>query len=820
MEVPGKGDGDTSRLLKLDITRLRLSSRATRVEDYLNDKLQTTADLEGLDILLENVQTQQELLKQQLLEAEQHLADATKTSEIHSSALLQQARQFKKQQADVDRRLLIVTRSETSDDAIEKFDADIRALQQLDIATGYVELLAQVEDLSAEARRNFKSSPQAALQPYLRLQKLAIALKEAQPAAEDAAPHLVDHVEKTAQHLWKQMKDTFAADFGKVLTRMKWPGKDVSLAGSLEHEWTDGVERLLDLQEPELNIQGDHVKPHEEPLVLLPLEVMVRPLDLRFQYHFHGDRPTNKLDKPEYFFSHIMGLLNSYDEFFATYLQPILRKRFKASNLSMTSIFIDSTSALITALLPMLRRKVFGVIPQIGKQPQLLSHFIHELMSFDTSLRDDWNYDGGNGVEGWKGLTWEVLVKQDWFGRWLEVEKTFALSRYRNIIEPPESFEIDYESVEPSATKPTNAAIRVNDLLETITDRYRPLPSFSQKLRFLIDIQIAIFDLFHVRLASFLDEYLMDTSSIMHTIQGVSSSGVKQKLPTEGLLGLERLVRVYGSAEYLEKKMRDWSDDVFFLELWEELQDRARAHAPQGQKKKTVGGNMTVEHVADKTSAAVGNEEGGGALFDETAGAYRRLRVRTEGVITDTLVQQIRSSLNAYRQINPWSALSSPSAGEEMNLSISAEFDAPIGLLSSFLSFLANALAQAPLRRIARQVVLAMQSFLWDKILVFYKFSVTGAKQFRRDVQGLWEVVDRFIGVGQGEMGMRKLAEGLVLLELNGGDGGQGLKLRDVEKRLFKDNESGREVLEEMGLEVLSESDARTVVQKRIDYAG
>ena len=119
-----------------------------------------------------------------------------------------------------------------------------------------------------------------------------------------------------------------------------------------------------------------------------------------------------------------MGLLNSYDEFFATYFQPILRKRFKASNLAMTSIFIDSTSALITALLPMLRRKVFGVIPQIAKQPQLLSHLIHELMSFDTSLRDDWNYDGGNGVEGWKGLTWEVLVKKDWFGRWLEVEKT------------------------------------------------------------------------------------------------------------------------------------------------------------------------------------------------------------------------------------------------------------------------------------------------------------------------------------------------------------------------------------------------------------
>lgn len=35
----------------------------------------------------------------------------------------------------------------------------------------------------------------------------------------------------------------------------------------------------------------------EEPLVLLPLEVMVRPLELRFQYHFDGDRPTNRVDK-------------------------------------------------------------------------------------------------------------------------------------------------------------------------------------------------------------------------------------------------------------------------------------------------------------------------------------------------------------------------------------------------------------------------------------------------------------------------------------------------------------------------------------------
>ena len=37
-----------------------------RVEDYLNDKLQTHADLENLDSLLEGVRKQQDLLRQQV----------------------------------------------------------------------------------------------------------------------------------------------------------------------------------------------------------------------------------------------------------------------------------------------------------------------------------------------------------------------------------------------------------------------------------------------------------------------------------------------------------------------------------------------------------------------------------------------------------------------------------------------------------------------------------------------------------------------------------------------------------------------------------
>lgn len=37
-----------------------------RIEDYVNDKLQTHADLESVDVLLENVRIQHDLLKQQV----------------------------------------------------------------------------------------------------------------------------------------------------------------------------------------------------------------------------------------------------------------------------------------------------------------------------------------------------------------------------------------------------------------------------------------------------------------------------------------------------------------------------------------------------------------------------------------------------------------------------------------------------------------------------------------------------------------------------------------------------------------------------------
>lgn len=550
--------------------------------------------------------------------------------------------------------------------------------------------------------------------------------------------------------------------------------------------------------------------------------------------------------------SHVADLISTYETFFMTYLQPIFDKRAKITRSNFAGLYADALSSYVTSLLPMLRQKISVILPQICDYPQLLSHFIHELMSFDDDLRKMWSYSPDPYFEGtWKGLAWEVLDKQDWFSRWLQVEKEFALSRYQNIIETADSGEIDYDGVEPTATKPTKAAVRVNDLLEAITEHYRPLSSFSQRLRFLIDIQITIFDQFHARLHSGLEAYLAVTSAIGRTVQGSTTMGTLSI--HNGVAGLERLCRIFGSADYMEKKMQDWSDDVFFLELWSELQDRVKKDSHNGRGAVAA---MGASHIAASTSSAVNIKYTGtrgemveGALFDETATAYRRLRMRSESTIISILTSSMNAALRPYARVSTWASLSS-SSSTTYGPPLSPSLDLASGLrtLSSEISFLSRVLALAPLRRITRQLLLSIQVFIWDNILMRNSFSMAGASQLCTDVDSICSSVDVAMGItasqGEAEKMVRKLKEGLLLLGLRikaqGSHGDapdvtdvfaadpnkkrdeevptdEDLSLWEVEKELFADNESARSVLTRLGIESVTETEARAVLGRRIE---
>ena len=468
----------------------------------------------------------------------------------------------------------------------------------------------------------------------------------------------------------------------------------------------------------------------------------------------------------------------------------------------------------------MLRQKIFALLPSVSKRPQLFSHLIHEIIKFDQALAEDWGYLGDRGADGWYGLAWEVLAEQKWFGKWLEVEKDFALSRYDSIVTPTESRRIDYDSVDPEATKPTKAAIRVHDLLDTVTDRYRSLPSFHYKLRFLVEIQITIFDKFHQTLHSSLEACVSLTSSFVRTVQTVPKEELAK---IEGVGGLDRLCRVYGSAEYLERKLRDWNDNVFFIDLWDALQQRVKSKADRAQ---ALDNDLSFDAIAEQTTQVVGTKDDSGALFAETAGTYRRLRIQAEEALQEKLSYDLRESLRQYGRVSSWAYV----ASDTSNLTTSPELSVSLEQITAYLAFLSRALARVSLRRIVRQLCQSLQSYLWDHVLMRNNFSTNGVTQFQNDLAAIWDAINRFAGPGQGQTGMRKLREAAELLSMpteaanDDAEGPEamhisGIVLSDVEKRLFTDNDSARAVLEELNFESLIESDARSLVEKRVDLA-
>ena len=713
-------------------------------------------------------------------------------------------------------------------------------LRKLDVATGYVELLEEVDRLRSECISQLGKSDEAAMEPYRRLQRLVTSLQPLQEAAEGAAPHLMDYIVSQVQELRQTIQTSFSTDLEKTLKRMNWPKATETVPIALQAEWSTNVGRLLHLQRQELeHAEQDAGRPStdSEPPVLLPLEVMARPIEQRFIYHFSGNKPTNRLDKPEYFLSHITDLISTYSGFLDNALQPLLLQHFRGSDLAFTPSYIDATTAFITALLPMLRRKLRSFASQLASQPQLLSHLVHEVMAFDTTLQETFAYTPTSPTIPWRGLAYFLLDTCGYFDQWLSVERDFALSRYQSILDTPDSKELDYDSVAFDATKPTKAAIRVNDLLDTITDRYRSLASFSQKLRFLMDIQIAIFDQYLGRLRNSLDAYISLTTSIGRRMQGVSK---EEQSELYGLKGLDHLCRIFGSAEYLERAMRDWSDHVFFLELWEELQERAKTW---NRVSRNLG---ELQEIKQKTSTAVGADESNGevqgALFDETATSYQNLRIRSEGVLVESLTYNIREALRPYARVGTWASLSSATAGG----AITAELEPTLRLLSEYFGFLSKALGRTALRRLCRQVTHSIQTFIWNSLLTQHSFSSAGATRLSVDVSALCTNVDSYVGSGQARHGMRKLIEGVTLLSLPirgeiqrvqpGGSGdddddtawedtdghdedveSRKMGLFEVERMVFMDNESARHALEQLGLESLSESDARAVLEKRVE---
>ncbi|KAI2634644.1 RINT-1 family protein [Xylaria nigripes] len=770
-----------------------------RLEDYLDDKLQSTTDFENLDNLIASVEIQRSQLQTQLDDALRELENARHSAEDRLGGLAQSITEFHTLQQSIDARLSIVANSSAPDEAIQRLEKPMKQLHNVELAYKYVSLLQDVENMRLEARSHLPHSPRVALEPYTRLKQLCVRLRELQGPADGAATHLVEHVETTTENLWNEMQNIMSQELEDVLRKRNWPhGVDTNT--EMDAEWLECFAKLIDLQLPEVLYS-------EGAITLLPLEVMAKPFAQWFRFQFMGNNATSTAQSFGTFcIPQFVSLIDKWEGFFRENVGHILFSRLRDTSVGEKSIYIDPACAFVTAMLPVMREKIDMVMQETLGHPQFLSIVMMQIMNMDDEIRLRFNYDGGSQEEGWSGLASEVLDKH--FDVWLSAEKEFALERFHVIMNSADARNIDYDYSTPGKMKPTYGAVRVTDLLKSVTSQYQRVRKFSHKLRFLIDIQLEILDEYHDRLKDSLDTYYTITSTLGRTLHGVTR---EQAAALEGTGALETLCKVLGSSDHIIATLKDWSNEEFFVTLWEELQVRARVNSDQ----EALAGGLSQEAVRDRISSAVGTDEDSGILFDETIAAYSARRKTAEEFLVSALIDSHQKVFRPYVGKTQWTTISADSNTDLSHLAITPELDEPLKILKRNFTFLASALNMATFRRIGRTALEKLQDMLWGDVLLRQNFTTLGAAQFFRDMQAIFALVDRHIPDGSFIMGTLQDGARLLSLPVESNDG--GINLQQATDLIFTDNTEAKKALAQLELESLSPATARKILQRRIE---
>ncbi|KAK9473997.1 TIP-1 family-domain-containing protein [Dipodascopsis tothii] len=589
------------------------------VTEYINATVGGVDGLDKLDALIASLDQEQLQISREIASAEERIEAERQQLVANTARITDKISEFKTEHAVLKDNVAEAEATFAQADFVGPLETLLAELARYEAARDYFTIVRDVLTVCDEAEAKVLEDTTGALADYDALAAVEAKVGE---LAGAAGLRLVEFVAAARARLWQAMKATLYRDLRSELADIGWPRAVRTQKQSPAFDRS--FERLLAFQ-----FGGRARGPADE--AVYAFEVLALDLDVRFRFHFETPRETNRADKPEWFFTHFVGALEDHQGFLEAYVQQLLDDSTVVQRR-------EAVHELITAFLPSVRRKLEELIPAVLHDPQLLSHLMLESMKFDDGLREAYLY-APFGADTWHGVTGDMVAHVDWFEAWLSVEKEFALGRYQTIVSADDAWTIEAEGIDAAETNPTRSAVRLKDLLETITQLYRPLHSFAHQLRFLTDIQIAILDSYHEKLSLSLDAFETLTSSIMRAVSGVSAAREDERRRTVGgVAGVERLCRVLCSGVHVHDALRDWGEDILFLELHSELNERvARNRGVIPDTDKALG-------IADKLPATVAED---GTMFDEIIAAYSRLNARAEGLIVRHLQREVQRAYKA-----------------------------------------------------------------------------------------------------------------------------------------------------------------------------
>ena len=759
------------------------------------------ASISALDDLLTALPSHSASLRHQ-----QHalLSASALTIQSHASLISTQHRTIDSLTVEHD----AIHNSLTSDlDTLAPFTASLQSLLASHTALTsshlYLQLVARAEQLTEQGKREVEAGHvQQAGKTVLTVSRLLAQVKEERQRRHSAATGAagVDRLYVLLRHrlLWllRGTKTRLVAMYNELLAALHWPQTQQTLMPTHNEQlmatFSDMTETLLLLQieaEPTTLLSLDSTSaaspPPSEPSDPAPdptlpsspvtahpiarlwiFDLLFSPIHTRFVYHFTGDKPTNRLDRPEFITTFVINVLQLHLPFLQQYVQPILRR----SPLQA----IDVSVAFITSLLAVLRQHLLTVLSQLMVNARLFRHYVDELLTFEQQLRSTFLYP-----EELPSLL-PLLTSGDVFERWLSVDKEWVndrLKAMRDMQEPwarvsdgreaeeaaggidlddsddedtdvrldagtvmEEEDRVDGEDgvkervelIDPSLIISRSANMLVT-LVSSITTRFTPLPSLSARLRFVQDIQYQLLDIYLEWVEEESVRLLPTVTKGMQAMGGGGSGG-----------GGGRVLRTYcmllNSLHYVESVLLDWSDTVTFIEL-----RYFQAHSE-------LPADTTVAQLIQRIGEGGAGVDVDGSVFDAMVQSYHDGRERMTKGVVDAIIDCFYAFTKQYRKLghqsvvrddSPPSSPPSSSSSPPLVRLPSATMDVSPTLVPALLTLklqlliLSRNLSSSLFSLVFARTCSRLDTLLFSTLLSSSLLSHTGSRQLSADLSAL-----------------------------------------------------------------------------------
>ncbi|KAI0067928.1 hypothetical protein BV25DRAFT_1867678 [Artomyces pyxidatus] len=732
----------------------------TRALEVLNRYHTVSQDISSLAEASSQAQSQRDALAHALSESQANLTSlisqvrASLASHLHTAQELSLLRHsLTDELSSLTSELVSTLQSDGGSTLLEDIETMHRNLKEQESIKVYVQIIHRALQLSEDAVREVQSTRPISVSVYQSLQTFVSSVSGACSKVSEVTGQSDANL-----RILSFLEEYFPPpQLLATSEKLRWPLPVAT--DKVENEDMQAFARafrdLLTFQEIGEPLHAQEVK-NPEKSGLYAIQALIQPIHQRFKYHFEGTRQTNRLDKPEWYFTHILNVSHEHRSFMERVVQSLL---------SPTKYHdIDAWREFTYNLFPLLSRHLKRSIPAVLPHPPLLAHTIYQSLAFDVSLRDDgFTLSGtiaGRSSESkeWEGISAVVLGRRDWFDTWMEGEKTFALDQYHEIISAQDAWTIvddesDLDDSRPTDrdTRPTVSARQLKALVEQVTDRYSPLPEFGQRTRFLITVQLPLLESYHGRISSSLDAFESLSSVFVRAVPGALGSATGEGRDrghlTSGVEGVERLCKALVSAKFMASAMEGWGEDLFFLELWAEINHKASLRA------------RAETHPSLPDPKAVTTDAPDGTIFEELVLQYNKLVSRAEDMIVQQVSGEVEGALKPY-----FSNQATPRLTQS-DLAISPALLPALSILSSHLAFLRRTLPRRNVTSIYRRVATQLSAHILQRAILYrrpHEVSATDGQLLHGECE-LWvQTCRQALGTGAGgriEAPWRRLLE-------------------------------------------------------------